>query len=129
MYTPSPLSPPTPPPSNPSYVLPETTVLAIVGCVDLVSTVYLIATGQAQEANPLMAGLLTAFGPRGLVAAKFLLLAVPLAIAEIARKKKPAFVRTALRIGLLLYLMIYTVSFIRYNLSPPPPEEQEISQE
>lgn len=128
MVTP-PLPTPVRPSPNASYVLPETTVLAIVGCVDLVSTVYLIATGQAQEANPLMAGLLTAFGPRGLIAAKFLLLAVPLALAEFARKRKPAFVRTALRVGLILYLTIYAVSFIRYNLSPPSIEEQEISQE
>jgi len=100
------------------YVLPETTLLAVIGCVDLVSTAYLIATNQATEANPLMAGVLHIFGPRGLVAAKALLLAVPLTIAEFARKQRPRFVRNALRVAILLYLGIYAVAFVRYDLAP-----------
>jgi len=101
--------------SERGYVLPETTIIAVIGCLDLLTTIFLIATGQAHEANPLMAGLLNSFGPGGLIGAKFALLAGPLIIAETARKKNPEFVRTALRIGIILYITLYVVAFARYN--------------
>jgi hypothetical protein len=103
-------------PAAARYVLPETTALAAIGCLDLLSTVYLLATHQAHEANPWMSGILTSFGPGGFVAFKALLLGGPLAIAEIARRKREAFVRTWLRIGIALYLGFYALFFLRYNL-------------
>jgi hypothetical protein len=103
--------------TRPGFVLPETTAIAVIGCLDLLTTIFLIATGQAHEANPLMAGLLNSFGPGGLIGAKFVFLAGPLVIAESARKKNPAFVRTALRIGIILYITLYVVAFARYNQS------------
>jgi hypothetical protein len=100
------------------YVLPETTLLAVIGCVDLLSTIYLVATQQAIEANPLMSGILRLFGPLGFIAVKALLLAVPLTIVEIARPRHPRFVRSALRFAIVLYLGIYAVAFLRYDLLP-----------
>jgi hypothetical protein len=106
---------PTSRPIQAGYVLPETTALALIGCVDLVTTIALIATGQAGEANPLMANLLHGYGPGGLILGKVALLAGPLVVAELARKRNPAFVRAALRIGIVLYLTLYVVGFSRIN--------------
>lgn len=96
-------------------VLPETTALALIGCLDLVTTVFLIASGRAHEANPVMAGLLQTYGPQGLILGKVLLLGGPLVLAELARKRNPTFVRTALRIGIVLYVTLYVVGFARIN--------------
>lgn len=98
------------------YVLPETTLLAVIGCLDLLSTIYLLATHQAWEANPIMANLLNEYGPMGFILFKALLLGVPLTIAEFARKSRPQFVRAALRVCIVLYLGIYGLSYLRYNL-------------
>jgi hypothetical protein len=97
------------------FVLPETTLLALIGCLDLVTTMFLISSGQAWEANPLMAPLLRSHGPGGLILGKVFLLAGPLVIAEAARKRNPAFVRTALRVGIALYLVLYFIGFTRLN--------------
>lgn len=99
--------------ATPVYVLPETTALALIGGVDLLSTVYLIATGQATEANPLMSGLLHRLGPTGLITAKALLLAIPLAVAEMARRRRPQFVRAALRVGIAAYLFLWVYAMAR----------------
>jgi hypothetical protein len=101
---------------HPDYVLPETTLIALIGGADLLSTAYLLTTEQAQEANPLMAAVLHAYGPWGFAFAKFLALAVPLSVAEFARRYRPGFVRSALRIAIAAYIVAYALAFIRYNL-------------
>jgi hypothetical protein len=103
------------PKEAPGYVLPETTALAVIGCLDLVSTIYLIGAQRAGEANPLMATLLHEFGPLGLIGGKVALLAGPLVIAELARKRNPRFVQSALRVGIVLYLAFYAIGFTRLN--------------
>jgi len=103
-------------PTAQNYVLPETTVLVVIGGLDLLSTVYLLATHQAREANPLFVGLLHTFGPGGFIAFKALMLAVPLVILEMARRTHPDFVRRALRVGIVLYLGLYVGAYLRNNL-------------
>ena len=103
------------PPATALGVLPETTLLACIGCVDLITTMYLLHHGEAHEANPLMVGVLQNFGGNGLVAAKALLLGGPLAIAEYARRQKPQFVQNMLRVGIAAYVLMYLVGFIRLN--------------
>ncbi len=98
-------------PAN-GYVLPETTAIAVVGCFDLLATIYLVATHTAHEANPLMQSVLTAFGPLGFVTFKALLLGVPLTIAEFARRRTPIFVRNALRFALIAYLMLLAYAYL-----------------
>ncbi len=88
-----------------------------LGCLDLISTIVLIATGRAHEANPLFDGILHAFGPLGFAVFKAILLGGPLALAEWARKHNEPFVRSALRIGILLYVGFYLINFLRFNLS------------
>ena len=95
------------------YVLPESRALAVIGCLDLVYTVYLLATGKAHEGNQLFATILDIYGPTGFVTAKALMLGIPLLVAELARKKHAYFVRNALRVCIVLYLLIYSLSLIR----------------
>ncbi len=92
-------------------ILPETRALAALGCFDLLATVYLLATHQAQEANPVMAGILATLGPGGFAAIKAGLLGVPLVIAELARKHSPVFVPRALRVGLICYVVALLIAY------------------
>jgi uncharacterized membrane protein len=98
------------------YVLPETTLLMVLGLLDMLSTIYLLATGQAHEANPLFDGILHTFGPIGFILFKALLLGGPLALAEWARRHNEPFVRSALRLGILLYIGFYLINVARLNL-------------
>lgn len=88
---------------QPRYVLPETTLLAALGCADLLVSTFLIGSRRAWEANPLMAVVLADHGPWAFAAVKALSLSVPLAIAEWARRRSPAFVVSALRIAAIVY--------------------------
>ena len=97
------------------YVLPETTLMALIGGADLLLTVYLVAQHRAVEMNPLFNYLYHQFGHVAFIIAKFLLIAGPLAVAELARRRHPVFVRNALRFGIMLYVGIYVVAYIRYN--------------
>lgn len=98
------------------YVLPETTLLMVIGLLDMLSTIYLLATGQMREGNPLFDAILHTFGPVGFIAFKALLLGGPLALAEWARKHNEPFVRSALRMGVLLYVGFYLINVARLNL-------------
>jgi hypothetical protein len=93
------------------FVLPETRAIALVGCFDMLATVYLLATHRAAEGNPVMAGILAQYGPLALIGFKALLLAVPIMIAEYARQHSPEFVPKALRIGLLLYVVLLLFAY------------------
>ncbi len=104
-----------------SYVLPETTAIVAVGCFDLLSTVYFVATKQAVEANPLFASILRGYGPVGFVTMKALLLGVPLIIAEWARRKSPRFVRNALRVCLAAYVGMLLLAYLQLAFRGPAP--------
>ena len=101
------------------YVLPETTILAIIGCLDLLSTIYLLASHKAVEANPLMNRILIDFGPGGFCVFKALTLIIPLSIGELARKKHEALVRRMLRLCITLYIGIYMLSFLSCQVMGP----------
>jgi hypothetical protein len=101
--------------SQNGYVLPETVVLACLGLADLVVTCYLLASGHALEANPLMARVLENGGPIAMVVAKALSIAVPLAIAELARKRYPTTVRIALRAAIVAYAVLWFWGTARVN--------------
>ena len=96
-------------------VLPETSAMAAIGCVDLLYTVYLVGTQKASEMNPLVAGIFNLTGPWGFVISKAALIGIPLGVAEYARRREERFTRFALRIGILLYLGFYAALWLRYN--------------
>lgn len=102
-------------PASAQYVLPETVAIAIIGLLDMCSTVYLLATGRAAEANPLLAAVLGTFGIAGFIIAKALLIGGPVAGLEWARSRKPEFVRFALRLGIILYLGVYILGVLQIN--------------
>lgn len=87
----------------------------VLGLLDMLSTIFLLATGQAREANPLFDGILRTFGPIGFIVFKAIMLGGPLTLAEWARKHNEPFVRSALRIGILLYVGFYLINFARLN--------------
>ena len=98
------------------HVLTETVTLVVIGAVDLLTTIYWIARGEAFEANYFFNIILKDYGPVGFCIAKALLLGLPLAVAEIARKQNERFVRLALRICIAAYIILYARSFIASNL-------------
>ena len=98
------------------FVLPETTALVVIGSVDLLTTLYWVGRGDAYEANYLFNIILKDFGPLGFIIAKALLLAIPLTVAELARKQNERFVKLALRICIILYVGLYIRSFVLSNL-------------
>jgi uncharacterized membrane protein len=98
------------------HVLPESICLVLIGGLDLVYTVYLLAVHRAIEANPLFSKTLHEYGIEGFIGLKALLLAVPLSVAELARGSHPLFVRRALRVCIALYLFIYLYGFVQVNL-------------
>lgn len=96
---------------TPIHVLPETRAIAVLGCFDLLTTIFLIATHRAQEGNGIANDILVHFGAAGFALFKALMLAVPLVIAETARQKSPVFVPKALRIGLVLYVVLLLIAY------------------
>lgn len=85
-------------------------------CVlDVVSTAWLVTVGLATEANPLMAYLIE----RSMALFCGVRMATVLALviaAEIYRRRRPEFVRAAMRFGILMYLLIYVVFLFKVNL-------------
>ena len=98
---------------KPVYVLPETRALAALGCFDLLATVFLLSTHRAMEANPLATAMLAHYGSAGFAIFKATALAIPLTVAELARKKRPVFVQKALRVGLYAYLALLLLAYHR----------------
>ena len=109
------------------YVLPESVTLVLIGGADLLTTIYLLATHGAQEANPLFAGMLRLGGPAAFILLKAVMLAVPLTIAELAREKHAEFVRRALRVCIVAYVALYITAYVRNNVDKPPVRDNPIS--
>ena len=92
----------------------ESYLLAALCLLDLIVTVYLLNTGVAIEANPILRYYLAA-GILSFVAGKLLLSIVPLVVLEILREKRPRFIRNALRTGIALYAFFYCVGVWKIN--------------
>jgi len=97
----------------------QTLVLAGIGLLDLVSTLWFLHRHGAAEANPLMAYFL-AKGTLAFALAKFGFLAVPLAVLEWAGRRQPAFVRRAANIAIISYVTLYFWGVARINVVPSP---------
>lgn len=93
----------------------ESMVMLTICVLDVVSTAWLVTAGLATEANPLMAYLIE----RSIALFCGVRMATVLALviaAEIYRRRKPEFVRTVMRFGILTYLLLYVVLLYRVNL-------------
>ena len=93
---------------------PQTMALAAIGIADLVSTLLFVGLANAAEANPLMARFLEQ-GPAPFIAAKLLLLAVPLVVLELARPKRPRFVGKAANAAIVAYVSLYIFGVAHVN--------------
>lgn len=86
----------------------ESTVLAFLCIADLAATVWLVASGQAREANPIM-GFYFGIGVSAFILAKTLLTLAPIFVLELLRLHRPRTVQRLLRVGILLYVLTYGI--------------------
>jgi hypothetical protein len=87
----------------------EIRLLAVVCLLDLISTVWLLHTGRAIEANPVMQFYLINGGTLCFIIVKALMFCGPVFILEQIRKKKPQFIRILFRSYLAAYVVLYGV--------------------
>jgi len=105
MYSPT----PQPPPKQPLHqrsVGEETVALAAICLLDLLSTMYWLSRGEAQEGNPLMARFVH-MGPVAFIVAKLCAFVPALLLAEWYRPRNPTLIRQTLRLVALLYVGAY----------------------
>ena len=97
-------------------ISPESKLLAAICIIDMALTVVLVQFRLATEQNPLMAACLNR-GAATFVLIKLLSFTPFVIVAELHRRRNPAFVKTATRCAIVLYLGIYTSVFICANVS------------
>ena len=95
-------------------VLFESVLLVLVTMADIAWTIYVVGTGAAVEANPLMARLLE-HGPAVFTFVKLLYLLPLLLVCEWLRTFQPRFATTAVRLALWGYVAIYMIGEFRLN--------------
>nr|WP_265101638.1 DUF5658 family protein [Fimbriimonas ginsengisoli] len=95
-------------------VLPETLLLATICFADMIQTLVVVGSGKAVEANPVLARAM-AYSPWAFVALKMVSFIAPLAAVELLRHRSPNFIRLALRIGAIGYLVVYIVGSLHIN--------------
>lgn len=106
----------------------ESIVLMLICLADLASTIFVVNYRHANEGNPLMKYYLD-HGLATFVAAKLVLLLMPLFIAEWARQHRPQFVTRSLRVAAAAYLFAYVGGvaqlnidrFLPYSVDTPAP--------
>jgi hypothetical protein len=96
-------------------ISPESMLLAAICITDMVLTICLVQFRLAVEQNPLMAACLDR-GIGTFVLAKLFSFLPFIVLVEIHKRRNPAFVRTATRLAIFLYLAVYGVIMVRVNL-------------
>jgi len=84
----------------------ESLVLIAICILDTAITAVLVATGRAEEANPLMAQCLRQ-GIAHFCLVKALTVLPLIVVAESYRRQNPVFVKKVIRIGIGVYLGLY----------------------
>lgn len=109
----------------------ESYILLAICLVDFIFTAWLVSSRRGTEGNPLMSFYLHS-GWGALIAAKVVLVAMPIFIAEWARRYRPVFVHRALRVAIVAYLSLYVVAFANGAISASgghvPPHSGSIEQ-
>jgi hypothetical protein len=93
----------------------ESGLLTTICMADLVSTLWLVSTGSATEANPILRFYLEQGGNVSFAGAKLLLFLGPLFVLELVRRRHPRLVRALLRVGIVLYLVCYLLGVWHVN--------------
>jgi|GEM_PF-1490209 len=92
----------------------ETWMIAVLGTIDLITTIVFIQHHGAEEANPIFR-FFWHIGIPAFVAAKILLTGCPLLVLEWARKRNPRFVQTGMRSAIAGYVAVYGFGFLHLN--------------
>ena len=92
----------------------ESVGLFLVCLVDALLTVVFVATGQAAEANPLMAHCLE-YGCAAFLAFKMVTVFMVIVAAEMYRRHNPLFVRRLMQGTITAYVGIYLTLLLAVN--------------
>ena len=92
----------------------ESKILAGICLLDLVSTVWLVISGMAGEANPILRFYLDQ-GLAWFILMKCLLVIAPVYVLEMLRERRPRFIRGLLRACIALYLLCYGLGVWQVN--------------
>jgi hypothetical protein len=85
--------------------------LMLIGVVDMVVTIFLVGSGSCRELNPLMAPLLNAHWSV-FVLVKGMTLAAAFLVGEWYRGHDERFVRIAMKLGAIAYVLTWLVWFV-----------------
>ena len=94
----------------------ESAILVAICLADMVATVATVVSGLAIEQNPIMAACIRQ-SIRTFIAVKTLSFLPFIFAAEYYRKYNPIFVRTASRLAIVLYLLVYVALVLRVNVA------------
>ncbi len=92
----------------------ESAALSALCLADMGSTMWLVGTKMAVEANPVL-GYYMSHGTWVFAAMKVFMLIGPLIALEWIRMRRPTFVRNMMRAGVALYLLIYVTGVFTLN--------------
>lgn len=95
-------------------VLPETFLLLGICMFDMLQTVYVVRSGLAIEANPVLASAMS-YSPWAFISLKSVTFLAPLGAVELLRPRNPGFVRLALKFGAYGYLLVYLFGTLHIN--------------
>jgi hypothetical protein len=101
----------------------ESYVLGLICTIDMISTILLVRSGKAIEANPVLMPFM-AHGIGCFFVAKTMLFVVPLFSLELFRNKRPLFVRKMLRVCIAAYLVSYCIGVMHVNQARHAPPTQ-----
>ena len=101
----------------------ETWIIAVLGTIDLITTIVFIQHHGAEEANPIFR-FFWHIGIPAFIAAKILLTGCPLLVLEWARKRNPRFVQMGMRTAITGYVAMYGFGFM--HLNGPGADERDI---
>lgn len=93
------------------YVSPEALSVSAICMLDLLTTLYWVAMGQATEGNPVMAHFLH-MGAVPFIIAKLCTFVPAVIAAEWYRSRNPALIQRLMRWVIVFYLFIYVVGVL-----------------
>ena len=103
-------------------VAPESIIIFCIGIADLITTLVWVHRHGAEEGNPIFRAYL-AMGPVWFALAKIVMLICPIAILELANRRRPRTGRWGSRFAIAAYVAFYVVGVFRLNpdlLRPQP---------
>ncbi len=101
--------------TNRRIIALESYALGAICLLDLATTLFWVSYRNAAEGNPLMAFYLQHGGLPAFIGAKLVLCAMPLFIVEWARRIRPHFAHSLLRVGIVAYVTLYGIGVAHVN--------------